>query len=194
MEKIVTFSHWPHAQPEFPAADLTDDNAQMLEIMMSDSVTVQAGHATAEGTIKPYSVTHPLIIDRVPRKLPNPEGEATRGLEWGIITLEAITYAVSGMKRSLRGSDQLEFQTKINFIEGLWKRNVVGELADYRDDFRHEMPNTTQVIEESSRFLVRTCGLADICRQYAVAGAGLERALALSFVGVRDNDWFAPKK
>lgn len=50
------------AQPEFPAEDLTDKNAEALELMMANLQIVQDMHTVAERHAWAFRVGHPAVV------------------------------------------------------------------------------------------------------------------------------------
>ena len=156
-------------QPEFPELDLTEENAQTLELLLANKMIVQNAHALADRNEWAFRVGHPAVI-MGGRAAMTFEGAQVAAVEHGVMVFEAMTTVVSGQSIS---NDVIGINHAALTVTGARAGNNKSRLLEIVDQFQQDMPRTTEVIVSASRRHVG--GLA----MYAVFGAALERYVAL---------------
>jgi len=158
------------AQPEFPAQDLTDSNAESLELMMASLEIVQQMHHAAEQREWSYSVEHPSILAGTSRLY---EGSFVGAVGHGVTVFEAIHTAVVGQSAS---RDMLVVNQKATrlFNGSLRENELSDDMIRAVDNFKESMPRTCEVVASASERFIGSYLTA-----YAVLGAALEREIAL---------------
>ena len=61
------------AQPDYPAKDLTDSNAELLSLMLANPTLANGGHVAIEQCVPAFRLFHPAAIgsaDRIFVRLP----------------------------------------------------------------------------------------------------------------------------
>ncbi|HET6622363.1 MAG TPA: hypothetical protein VFG56_00310 [Candidatus Saccharimonadales bacterium] len=159
-------------QPDFPREDLTETNADLLELMLANFDLVEAGHQQAELISWIYRVGH------------RSQSSASRRVIDSAAQLESFDYGV----RTFETASSLVRATAGEFDELIVNHNGVAlahafsedQLRDYidgaRDKFDSEMPKTVDVVREaSSRLSISLAG-------YAIFGAALARQFELDAI------------
>ena len=162
----------PEAQPGFPEDDLSDKNADALELLLANKLVVQQSHTAAEQAEWAFCVGHPAAVEGGSSAV-DIEGARVAALEHGVMVFEAIAVAVAGLKVT---QDKLAINHAVMSVRGARVGDTIQQVLEMEDQFRDEMPRTVGVIESTSR---RHFGPAT---NYAVLGAALERHIALSQV------------
>ncbi|MCB9819797.1 hypothetical protein H6796_00605 [Candidatus Nomurabacteria bacterium] len=74
-------------QEDFPRVDLSEENAELLELMLANLELVNSGHEMGEGVSWMFRVGHPAVVVGLGRIYDKPE------------LLEAIDHGVKSMRR-----------------------------------------------------------------------------------------------
>lgn len=158
------------AQPEFPAVDLTERNAESLELLLANKAVVAEGHQIADQSSWAFRIGHPAVVEGGSHFVDS-EGAKIAAIEHGVMIFEAMTVAVNGLR--VTQDIQAVQQAALSTYGGRRGDNTLRVLTS-RERFQEEMPIASEVINSTSaRFVGR---LTD----YAVLGAALEREIALS--------------
>ena len=168
MSKLDTFI--PKQQPEFPEKDLTEENAEMLSLILGNRDIVMHAHVAAENVNYTMKVAHPAVVNEASS---HTDGARVAAVSYGNNLFEGVASMVTSPKSGdLSPNDIINIHgtvTKLFHNSG----NIFVDFSDTVDEFKTTMPNTTELIEEtSSRFFHHLTG-------YALFGAALERKIIL---------------
>ncbi len=156
-------------QPIFPLEDLTERNAEMLELMLANKMALDREHMASEMGALMYRVAHPAIVDTSSRTFDPPYVDA---ISHGITMFEAISgYVVSSVGQDV-DPIVVNFNAKVlmdasNDAQLQMKANESAEV------FRDDMPRTTEVI------IAGTKRFYGSLTNYALLGAAMERQFQL---------------
>lgn len=154
-------------QPEFPLVDLTDPNAEFLELLLANEHVVKKGHELAENFNWVYRVGHPAVMHSAERML---DGTYISAVSHGVAVLEAMSSAVSGTCTA--DADKFMFNVKAyEMIRDASEGGLRGKSIDTLQGFREQMPRATEVIGSTSQRLFGPL------TEYAILGAALERQI-----------------
>lgn len=161
------------SQPNFPHEDLTDDNAAMLELLLQNEAVLLEGHKTAEAAAWVYGKAHPALRQA---------GERLEAVEphlaafsHGIAAYETVAALVQAKPVPWSGENLLVVESKaLEVRTGLGESALLGYMDDASEQFKAEMPNTVEVVQESAKRLQ-----LDVAG-YAIIGAGVARQFELS--------------
>ena len=67
------------AQPDYPAKDLTDSNAELLSLMLANDSLVLGGHVQAEASIQAFRLLHPTATTSANRVFDDHDRVAAHG-------------------------------------------------------------------------------------------------------------------
>lgn len=161
------------SQPNFPREDLTDDNADLLELMLQNEDVLLRGHWAAEEAAWLYNYAHPAARQAGGR-LAAVEPHLS-AFSHGVAAYEAIAALVQATP-----AEQTAESLLVVKANALTLRSHLGEAALFSyvdgasEQFKAEMPRTAKVVEESGRRL--QCDVAG----YAIIGAGVARQFELA--------------
>lgn len=149
-------------QETFPLVDLSDDNAGLLSLMLSNRELLDSGHDQAEGSYPLFRIAHPVLLGAsVHLDVAN---SARQALDAGIKTYETIAVFVRlqpperDLSEVIRNSACITVANKASWYKYL-------EEADAH--FRGNLPNTRAVVSEATgRFYPNAV-------TYALLGASL---------------------
>ncbi len=128
-------------QPDFPRVDLTDDNAELLELMLQNATIRRDSHQLAESAVQPYRPTHQALVMMATRHLTS---ENAYGIHAGATTLEAITALVQPHLREYDSNETFRRTISLSLVDELDEALALLENAGER--FSREQPNTREVI------------------------------------------------
>lgn len=155
-------------QPDFPRADLSDSNAELLELMMANADIVSRSHQAAEQASWLFRVGHATILHGA-AKLHDGD-ERLAAVHSGVSTYEAITAFICG-------ASMVSDITVINNNSAKLRRAGSHEISNYvetsLESFSRDMPRTSEVITASTR---RFHGPLT---SYAILGAAMSRQFEL---------------
>jgi hypothetical protein len=158
-------------QHEFPRVDLTDDNADLLELMMANTGIVDTSHQTIEDMSWIFRVGHVSLMKGAAEIYP--ASERLAAINRGVTTFEAITGIVGGIA-------MMSDPTPVNRQFSKLRAFGSNEIGDYYDSalqsFTTETPRAAEVVRISS---ARFHGPLT---SYAVLGAAISRQFELDCV------------
>ena len=155
-------------QPEFPLHDLTRHNADALSLMMANEAILTSLHGPGESSSWAYRVGHPAAVRSSQRIY---DGAPVGAVSHGAMVFEALHAAVSASSRL----DGIAVnKAAIWLTSQATDSELSTAMVDAVDTFRAQMPNTAEVIAESSyRFI-------GPLTHYAILGAALERDIVIT--------------
>ena len=150
-------------QPEFPEVDLTEENADMLSVMLQNEQVAQQYHRGAEGVLV-FRQLHPALEHGVASVYD--EGARVDAMSHGMMTFEAINAAVASTKpATVRGQALSVVIAKPKTVQRIGDPAETQEVNNY---FIEKLPRTASVVSAASeRFFPGHI-------HYALAGAALE--------------------
>ncbi len=160
-----------HPQADFPRVDLTDGNADMLELMMANVDIVNESHRLVEDTSWIFRVGHATVLHGTKRTYD--DSNYLAAVDTGIVTFEAITAMVSGIAAT---SDMLTVNNQASKLIQTDGRQLDEYMESSVESFTADMPRTREVIERSAR---RFHGHLTV---YAMLGAAMSRQFELACV------------
>jgi hypothetical protein len=159
------------SQPDFPAEDISDANASILEFLMQNKEILNNSHNSAELAYFYRLGHHALTATAQPQLNDNTRLHA---FSHGIGTYEAVSMMV---RPNGVAHDEKTSTLHIMSATHTLNKNFVGAVVDAKDRFTSELPNTAYVIGESAaRFY-------DNHTDYALSGAAIARELEQSTLG-----------
>jgi hypothetical protein len=156
-------------QPEFPNQDLTEPNAELLELMLANASLVETMHLAAESASWVYKLGHPAIR-RAGERLEVLQSKS-EAFSHGVSTYEAIAALLSTVPERCEG-----FTVNTNAAAIAVKMpedKLVNYIDEARQHFLAETPRAAAVVDTSARRFFR-----DVA-SYAVYGAALARQFEL---------------
>ena len=149
-------------QPEFPVVDLTDENAEKLELLLANKDFIKTHHQASELNMA-FRVLHPTLIAGASTAY---DGRTIDALSHGMMVFEALHAAVTSPVPSRIGQNALMFVVGLSESEKLM--TDLSRTKEASEEFTNNLPKAAKVIENSSeRFF------GDLT-YVVVAGAGLE--------------------
>jgi hypothetical protein len=135
-------------QPNFPGEDLTDDNADMLELLMANLRVLDTYHRLIEQESFAFAVGHNALVGMLKQNYDN-KGFID-AFSHGITVFEAITATVGG---EIMRSDIQDIMSRAGEVS----RFSGNQITDYHDgaveDFTKDMPRTANtIVASTSRF------------------------------------------
>lgn len=156
------------SQQNFPKEDITDSDAQILELLLQNTSTLENSHASAEQASILYKLGHKTIINASQAQIIDLEAKA---ISHGIATYEAISLMMNPKVSPAHNSIALHPHLQINHLS--IEQDFKGETERAATVFTNELPRTSRVIEASAHRFYK--GLTD----YALKGAALARQLEI---------------
>lgn len=170
---MPTFITGLESQPDFPVADLSESNAELLELMLANADLVRQGHLRAEQASWIFRAGHPAMRTAASRIFS--DSSYTGAFDHGISSYETIAAFI---QTTPEPSDM--FAVNANAI-GISSKMQDDKLYNYIDfaaqKFEYELPRTAEVVLVSSQRVYR-----EIAR-YAVYGAAMARQFELDGTG-----------
>lgn len=160
------------AQPNFPAEDLTDENASVLELLLGNSLVVQQGHDQAERHNWVFRIGHPTAVRSAQRLY---DGSYIDAVEHGVAVFEAMNVAVVGMHAAQTDVFKVN-SNAYDLLAGFSDGRLRNETIDALQQFMEDLPRTAEVIASTSRRYVGP--LTD----YALLGASIEQKMILDSI------------
>jgi hypothetical protein len=159
----------PQETPEFPLQDLSEDNADVLELMLANAEIVTQGHVYAEKTSWVYRAGHPVLL--VALKSLFDDREHIHALDHGIRSYEATAWLTKSITEHC---DMFTINAHAcTLASQLGETGLSAHIDHAVQKFTTELPRTAHVIAQSSaRFY-------PALSQFAVAGAALTRQFAI---------------
>jgi hypothetical protein len=168
MSLIVGLEH----QPAFPHEDLTEDNADMLELLLQNLEFVENGHQRTEEVSWAYKVEHPAVMKV--SKVAYQSTDSQRAIDHGIKIFESIVSMVS------TPPDHLAILAAERAYAGLILGKDTEDLRNYSmntvNEMREQFPITSETVRLAAR---RQCGRLT---EYALLGAAMSRQFGVDCV------------
>jgi len=156
-------------QPNFPVEDLSEDNAELLELMMANRDLLTRSHDTVEQLSYLFLVGHKSINTTVEHIFD--DNHYLEALDHGITTFEAITALVDGHALV---SDIIPIHNQALTLIHLDQHELDDHFDSSLTEFRQQTPRTAEVVRSSS---ARFHGHLTT---YALLGAAMSRKFELS--------------
>lgn len=151
-------------RPNFPIEDLSEENAELLELMMANPELLMRSHMAIEQISYMFVVSHKTINTAV--KVTFDDTRSLEALNHGITTFEAITAMVDGHARV---SDSIPLHNQALRLVHLDPRELDSHFDLSLAEFQEQTPRTAEVIRTSSeRFHKHLTA-------YALLGAAMSR-------------------
>lgn len=151
--------------PDFPRQDLSENNAEILELLLANNELVTATHVSVEETSWLFQRSHPSLRFAANRLIE--ETQRSTAFDHGVTAFETITALVES------SPGPLDIHATINNSRAITHGLTEDELSAYLDHahqhFVSDMPRTAKVVLDSSKRFF------PITANYAVAGAALAR-------------------
>lgn len=158
-------------QPDFPDVDLTEDNAQMLELMLSNYELVMGGHKAAEEASSVMRINHPAVVCGARRIYD--DDRRVQAIDHGVAVFEAAHAYVVGKPLTTEAGDV----TREYNAAKVGALLVPHDLSDYMDEsveaLRHDAPRLAELSRVTSRRFYSNL------TEYAVLGTAMARRLAV---------------
>ncbi len=162
-------------QPEFPAHDLSDENAEILELMMANQKIVRETHEAVEGNSLFFQMTHPRLLDAAGTAYN--DGGYSEEIDHGMMTIEGI----AGMVGASPSTSGFSLKALHHNLAGLKKAEGTDSVRGYIEQavelFGHEMPRTNEVVAASAKRLYPSLFY------YSLVGAALARQFHIDNFG-----------
>lgn len=158
--------------PDFPRTDLSETNAQLLELMLMSADIVERGHTSAEQISWVYRAGHPAMR-KAAKRLLSSESQA-EAFDHGVSSYETIAALVHSAPSYC---DMFTVNTNAVALSSALSPD---QLVDYIDtahqNFVQQLPRAAEIVLDSSKRFYRTVA------RYAVVGAALARQFELDGV------------
>ena len=159
-------------QPEFPRQDLSEDNAQLLELMLANEMILADGHGAAERVSWAYKVGHPAIRRAGLRSAVL--GHQIEAVNHGVMVYESMA---AMLQAAPTRCDTFTVNTNAcALVTGLDDDGLFDYIDKAYQQFGVDMPLAAEVVENCSERFYPHLG------NCAVIGAGLARQFELDSV------------
>lgn len=155
-------------QPKFPHEDVSEANAQMLELLLASDALVESGHVNAEQLSPFFKLGHPSIDIVALRLDDSPYHQAA--ISSGVASMETIKGLLDAFP--LTDSAAVHINTTA-LTSSMHDRNVRTYADSAYDSFVADVPRAAEVIQVANR---RRHGYF---LSYALLGAALAYQLEL---------------
>lgn len=165
MTEIVTgITH----QPNFPREDLSESNADMLELMLANQELLQLSHEAVEQLSWIFKIGHRSIVYSAANIFD--EDERLAAINHGVVSFEAIAAMVGG---NVMDSNIIPTNREAVRLLQLKTTRLSNYFDEALEDFRDRTPRTAEVVRASS---ARFHGPLTT---YALLGAAMSRRFEL---------------
>lgn len=161
----------PESQPNFPLEDLTDTNAEILAVLLTDSAALHAHHQVAEQSSFLYRIAHPALVSSIGPTLSDREKIDAYG--YGIEAYESIA-TLATLRFNRPGHGEMEWQQYYSTSHTPVDPLIL--LSDTIDTFEAKMHNTKTVVEDIAKH--SHAPLA----HFAIAGAAMAYTLEIDII------------
>jgi hypothetical protein len=160
------------AQPNFPKEDLTDDNAAILELLLSNRDLVGESHVISEQTSWIFKVGHRVIATVASGILE--KDDRLEALDHGTTIFEAMSGLLTATPVNSSALFAVETQA------AAWTQADAAQSADYQQEayeaFHRDLPKAEEVVTiAAARFYPHFTG-------YALIGAAMARQFELDCI------------
>jgi hypothetical protein len=151
-------------QYDFPQTDISDSNADLLELLLLHGETAELSHASAERVSYLYKIGHrALSMAALPHL---DDDERSRAFSYGIATFEAVSALVRPQFDVTR-HNTIDINFKVLSAHRQLDSDFIPTLTEARDTFSDVLPRTKQLVGQSATRFCRHYS------DYAVTGAAL---------------------
>ncbi len=156
-------------QPDFPKEDLTEENAALLELLLSNEMLVAESHATSEQMSWVFKVGH-KVVNKVSGSVLDHDNRF-EALDHGAAVYEAMSLLLAAVPTRADGTFVVQAQA------AAWLRADSNKLIDYQEEayaaFNNNLPRAKEVVGGvCSRFYPRLTN-------YAILGAAMAHQFEL---------------
>lgn len=170
----------PQEQHNFPFEDISDDNAAVLEVLVSDWNTVERAHEISESNVFLYKIAHQAL-----KNIGNGNDFSLAGhaaFSHGAAIYETIaTYLRHDTQVNHNYFSVIKHTSDLLDLANDGKRAAT-EFIDARDRFKSEQPNVFEVVKSASSMN----GL-QMPEDYLAIGAAIERQLEIEIIESFDS-------
>ena len=159
-------------QPEFPHEDLSEDNAQLLELILANELVLADGHGAAERVSVAYKVGHPAIW-RAGLRAATLE-RRIEAVNHGVVVYESMAAMVQG--EPVRYDAFTVNTNACALATGLDEDGLFEYIDKAYQQFGLDMPRAAEVVEHCAERFYPHLGSS------AIIGAGLARQFELDSV------------
>lgn len=151
----------------FPRRDISEDTAEILELLLLNRELVDASHMSAEQAHVLFRLGHRAIEQTSHARI---NGERLAAFSYGIGAYEAVRTLVQPKEKPLTEQDA---GMKVIIVNNALTSTFADTVVEAREKFDQEMPRTKYVIGQSAtRFHA-------MFTDYALSGAAIARDLEL---------------
>jgi hypothetical protein len=156
-------------QPNFPHEDLTDTNADLLELMIANQDIRASSHAAVERLSWMFRIGHPTILFSAGHIYD--EDERLAAINHGVVSFEAITAMVGG---NAAVSDMIPTNREASRLLHMETTGLSNYFDEAVDELQTKIPRTAEVVRSSAARLNRAL------TTYALLGAAMSRKFEMS--------------
>ncbi len=132
-------------QPDYPADDLTDGNAELLSLMLANPKLANDGHVAIEQCVPAFRLFHPGAMGSADRVFTG--ARHLEAVDYGVVCYEALCAMVAANKEKL----DIRIAARVcALLERATPMSIETYVHDAADEMRHELPRTAGVIHEAS--------------------------------------------
>lgn len=169
---MTTFLSGFKVQPNFPREDVTEGNAAIIEMMLSNRTLLELGHDRSEVFVPAFQQFHPAVVKGASRMYD--EGSRIEAVNHGVLSFEMIAMILSS--RLAPGIGVPVLVNSAALVYRATDRSVADYAHSAHEAFCSSMPRTSEVISGSSeRFF-------GALAQYAQLGAAMMWQLELDSI------------
>lgn len=159
------------SQSDFPREDVTENNADMLELLLLHDATIELSHISAEKISYLYRLGHKtLVITAEPHF---DDSQRSAAFSQGIKTFEAIAALIRPDFDISKHGNKPHIDSEIIGTRQHLTDEFMGTVEHVRDQFTSELPRTKTLIGQSATRFCRNY------QDYAITGAAVARWLEL---------------
>ncbi len=155
-------------QPNFPREDLTDENADLLELMIANHEIRTSSHEAVERMSWVFRIGHPSILFSAAKIYD--EDERLTAIHHGVVSFEAITAMVGG---NAIVSDIVPTNREASRLLHLEEVELESYIDQAVDGLKYETPRTAEVVHASA------ARIHTALTSYALLGAAMSREFEL---------------
>ncbi len=151
-------------QPHFPYDDLTEENAELLQLILANGELVSRGHIAAEEVRPVFKIGHQSIL-RAGLRL-DYDGSRGEAIDKGAAMFEAMSAMVNTTPSASSAFKLRDIGAALDgAFDDTWVRDY---FLDSYECFKNETPVAAEVVRSASR-------LGTSMAEYAVLGAAISR-------------------
>lgn len=154
-------------EPDFPEKDISDETAEILELLLLNRAFIDQSHDGAEQAHILFRLGH-QAIDKTAR--PFMDGDRLAAFSYGVSTYETVRSIV---RPHVPATTKHEAGMKVMIMTNALNTIFVDTVTDARDQFTTKLPRTKYVIGQSAARFYSTHV------DYALAGAAIAHDLEI---------------